>query len=116
MIFLICCAQSPVKTCNAAFCSAAPIASNAPESQACCAAASTTAANRRLVARAALQVSLITSDPAKRAIAKSLGCGPVQATPPPLAATALNLSSQRASSLRLRVKTFFSTALTTCSA
>eukprot|EP00965_Chrysotila_dentata_P167455 5529998-Pleurochrysis_carterae.AAC.1 len=43
------------------------------------AAASTTAASRRFVARAALHVSLIMSDPRSRSSVSALGCGPVHA-------------------------------------
>eukprot|EP00965_Chrysotila_dentata_P238638 6202639-Pleurochrysis_carterae.AAC.1 len=71
-----CCAQLPVCTTDAA-CSASLIAPHAASPITAFAAASTTEASCRFVARAALQVSLITSDPeadavpARSAVARS---------------------------------------------
>eukprot|EP00965_Chrysotila_dentata_P120235 3975956-Pleurochrysis_carterae.AAC.1 len=104
MMLRMCCAQSPVYTQTAAACSAAPIALHTSSGMACCAAASTTAASRRLVAREALHVSLITSDPASRSSASTLDCGPVHAAEAPAAVSNLNLSSQRAGSFLPRAK------------
>eukprot|EP00965_Chrysotila_dentata_P254096 6211758-Pleurochrysis_carterae.AAC.1 len=115
MMLRRCCAQSPVYTRTARACAAALIALHASESIASLAAASMTAARRRLVARAALQVSLMTSEPASRSSARSRGCGPDHAAAPS-ARRDLNFSTHRVSSLRPRENNLFSMAPTTCSA
>eukprot|EP00965_Chrysotila_dentata_P254083 6211754-Pleurochrysis_carterae.AAC.1 len=113
----MCWAQSPVKTRVEAVCSSALIASHRSLPTPSRAAASTTAARRRFVARAALHVSLMMSDPASRSSERSLGRGPDHTVPEPSASLiSFSLSIQRHRYFRPRAKSFFSTASTTCSA